>query len=1591
MNASSVSWRHALASTLAVLLVLGAVAVVVRSDGLPAVDAASGRATRWFVHEPSGRVVLVDGYGGRALASLDAGTQQEEVAVAEGGPGAYVLNETTAEVRQIDSAELRLGSPFGLTTLGEGGAIASVGQAGLVVVDPAAGQATVLPADGEPIGFPVVAGDATVVGPDGVIWSLVAGDLRRTTSTSATSTTLGVDDGALSLVGNQPLVLDRDRARVRLGVDGAWQSIPVADENTSELVLQVAGPSASCGWVGADDRLWCLSTEGIEHDVTIPGLDIDGADSLAIAGDAAAVVRRGPSSIVRIDWRTAEILADVPTTVPSDATLQVTATVDLIWVDDASGNIVWAINPWTIEAIDKDPLGILVLGDDGDVVEEGASNVATAGGADSGSVAENERREPDDDGIDDPPVAIDDPVTARSGAAVQVQVTANDYDPDGEAIAVVDVGIAGHGTVDIGTATTVVYTPDPGYVGLDEFAYTIVDGNGTEASAAVIVELLPTDATNSPPLGVPDQAQTGAGVPVVIEVLLNDVDPERDSLRIGSYSPPDVLGGTTLGDVSETVGDTGLPALEFVPAEGFEGTAVFTYRPIDSLDAVGEDVEVRVEVARLDDANRPPLAQPDAVRVRRNVETPLLVLVNDVDPDGDVLALGVVEPLPDGLEVDVRGDQLAVTARAGADALVPFEYEIDDGAGHTARGAVLVDVIDDVEPNRPPVATSDTAKAVVGSSVIIDVTDNDVDPDGDPLVVTDVTQADGDRGQAVVFSDTQVQFSPAGLTDDEEQVNARFTYTISDGNGHEVDGEITVTVLPEALAEPPYARDDSTFTFVDVPVTVDVLRNDGDPSGGRPVLVGRPGCPSGGVAVVTSDGLVRFDPPAGRAGAFRCTYEVTNAQGLRASASIIVSVREPELTNEPPVVANDSLTVELGETERIDVTDNDSDPDGDDSLLEVVSSTAPSIGSAERRGNSIVFTAGQQVGVVSISYQVADAEGAVTLGRLVVRIIEPVNVAPIAIADLQTIFGPGVPTTFSVLSNDSDPDDTPGGLSVVSASLVSGDGSVSVAGDTVTLVPDPDLVGDLTATYTVADGEGLTATANVALTVLEPLNRPPDARDDAAEVNNGGTVGVAVLFNDTDPDGDELALSILGPPDAALGTVSVGGDQSITFVANPGASGTAIITYQVSDGELTDTAALRISVRPCSESAPVAGDSFVQTGYQQPVAVDLGALAANGTVTDVVAPPGFANGIYTPPAGENGNVQISYAVVNTCRLRATGTVTIDVNQDPVVRPTTVAAGRDDVRVVPVTDLATDREPLVIVDAPGAPSWVDVGADRLTISPTTAVPAGSYDFTARVSDPGGLGGAVPVTVTVTNRAPTAVADDVDVSSGSPASVVLAANDTDPDGPNSSLRVRSVPSSITFSDGSTGTVSLSADGRAVTVDPGAGLGTASFTYTVEDADGAVSAPATVGVTGPRLNTPPFARDQSVAATAGVARQVTLDAGDVDGDPVTVVDVDDPSGIVADRDGLTVTLLSSKPGSFTFTYRVNDGVAASPVATVTVVVEVPSTTTPPTTIPPTTIPPTTIPSTTIPPTTAPPTVPPATTVPPTTPPPAPTTTVL
>jgi hypothetical protein len=220
-----------------------------------------------------------------------------------------------------------------------------------------------------------------------------------------------------------------------------------------------------------------------------------------------------------------------------------------------------------------------------------------------------------------------------------------------------------------------------------------------------------------------------------------------------------------------------------------------------------------------------------------------------------------------------------------------------------------------------------------------------------------------------------------------------------------------------------------------------------------------------------------------------------------------------------------------------------------------------------------------------------------------------------------------------------------------------------------------------------------------------------------------------------------------------------------------------------------------------------------------------------------------------------------------------------------------------------------------------------------VSPPIGVSPGSYDFTTTVADPGGLTSIVRITVVVANDLPIAAGDVVDVTAGDPRTVAIVDNDVDNDSV-AGLSIQSISTATpTFTNGVSGTVTVEPDGRSVTIDPLGGEGTATFTYTVRDDDGGISAPATVTVNGPPVNLAPVARDQTVAVGVGESRSLDLDVVDANGDPITIVDVSDPSLLVTSVTGTVMSLLVTMPGSYTVSYRATDGGAFSNVATITI----------------------------------------------------------
>jgi hypothetical protein len=168
--------------------------------------------------------------------------------------------------------------------------------------------------------------------------------------------------------------------------------------------------------------------------------------------------------------------------------------------------------------------------------------------------------------INDPPIAVDDAATTAEGTAVTVAVLGNDSDPDGDTLAVVAVGrpASGSATTD-GTAVT--YTPAPDFDGSDTFTYTVSDGNGGSDTATVTVIVSPV---NDDPLAVDDSATTDEDTSVIINVLVNDSDPDGDTLTVSSVTQPG-HGAVTNGTTHVT----------YTPNPNFLGDDAFTYTVSD--------------------------------------------------------------------------------------------------------------------------------------------------------------------------------------------------------------------------------------------------------------------------------------------------------------------------------------------------------------------------------------------------------------------------------------------------------------------------------------------------------------------------------------------------------------------------------------------------------------------------------------------------------------------------------------------------------------------------------------------------------------------------------------------------------------------------------------------------------------------------------------------------------------------------------------------------------------------------------------------------------------------------------------------------
>ncbi len=931
--------------------------------------------------------------------------------------------------------------------------------------------------------------------------------------------------------------------------------------------------------------------------------------------------------------------------------------------------------------------------------------------------------------------------------------------------------------------------------------------------------------------------------------------------------------------------------------------------------------------------NTPPQAVDDSATTTEATPVTIPVLTNDSDADGDTLTIATVTQPANGT-VTHNGTTITYTPNANFTGSDSFTYTINDGHGGADTATVSVTV---TPGNNPPTATNDTAVAAEDTAVTIPVLANDSDEDGDTLSVSAVTQpAHG----TVTHTSDDATYTP----NTNYHGTDSFTYSVSDGHGGSGTAVVTITVT--AVNDTPLAAADNITTAEDTAVIIDVLANDSDVDGDT-LSVNTITQPGNGMVVINPDNTVTYTPDPdfnstdSLDGTDTFTYTVSDGHGAQAAAQVTVTVTP---VNDAPVAADDTATSPEDGSVIVTVLANDSDVDGDP--LTVVFAAVPAHGITIVNADHTVtyIPTANFNGVDSFTYTVSDGHGGSDTAVVTIT-VTPMNDTPVANND-TAVTTEDTAVMIDVLANDTDVDEDSLTVTEVTAPL---HGAAAINPDnTVTYTPTLNYNGSDSFTYTASDGQGGAATAVVTVTVT-PLNDMPTAVDDSASTAEDTPVSIDVLANDTDVDGDALAVAAVTQP--AHGAATVNGDDTITYTPDENFNGNDTFSYTVEDGHGgSDTAVVTITITPINDS-PVAADDNAATA--EDMAVTLNVLA-NDTDVDgdtlsitAVTTPTQGTAVvnaddtitYTPAPDFYGSDSFNYTISDGQGDMDTATVTITitpVNDAPTAHDDAVTTAEDTAVIITVlsNDADVDGDSLVVsgVTSPTVGTATVNGDSTITYTPPANF-NGVATFTYTISDGHGGTDTATVTVTVTeeNDNPTANDDHAVTPEDTPVTLDVLANDTDTDG--DALSVTSV------TQPANGTATLNADG-SVTYTPDINFfGADNFTYTISDGHGG-SDTAVVIITITSVNDDPVAGADNAVTTEDTAVIIDVLANDtdVDGDALNITGIITPTqgtAVVNADNTITYTPAPDYHGSDSFTYTISDGHGGHGTASVVVTV--------------------------------------------------------
>lgn len=1309
--------RAALASYLALALAVSAFVVYAASaDGFDSHEADLNDGGVWVTNNTDsmyGRVNKPIGQLDSALfAQLDA-----RLDIVQDGSAVIGFNTSAGVLAPLDPATVQ--HPEGEQAAVGPGSLVQLAGGTAAVLDPSASSVWVqrVPTGA---GYAPVAGldaqsdptaelegaSALAVGVDGATWVLAASGSTLTRIGPTTGGTTepetrdvgsALGEGAtVTAVGGTAVVLDPETGRLLVpdAPDGPLE-VDLGDELAAGAVLQQPGPGADAVLVADGTRLVEVAfADGAVSEVAVSGGGSPTEPVRLGACRYGAWSGEGASVATRCDGDDDAGVAGLATTA-TDLVFRVNRG-EILLNDRVSGAV------WDIDS--EQPARL----DNWDAFRERTTDED-----------DNEENETESDGDRRPPVANDDTAGARPGQTAVLHPLDNDTAPEGRLLAIrsveAPVGNDVELTISPDGQTVQIRLPE-GAAPTTTFGYTIDDGRAdVSASATVTVQTRGPEENNPPQLRdavTPRDWVVPVGGVLDIPVLPDWRDRlDSDPLTVTSAA---VSGDPTGVSVARPTAD-GRIRFE---AGYRSGAQTLRY---EVADGVGETVAHEFDVRVQDPTERtpvPPTAEPDVVSGEVGELITIRPLANDLPgsdpgtPDAELALAGPVQGTGDAqVETDLVGGTLSFRAPRATTYFLDYGLAYGNAAPDN-EGTIRVDVAATRNPPAAPVAMPDQVTLHGQAASTVDVLANDVDPRGGLLVVQTAGARAADQLDVAVVDGRWLRIAARQA---ELQPNPQVvTYTISNGSGTAVEGEVVVNQRPVPDDTAPVTQTDRLVIRSGAVATVPVLDNDFSPTGETLNLVPEAeGLPRGELAVVSADGTVaevgrafvsgrqvRYVAPAGLSEplSLQVTYVAGNASGERSPGRIEVTVIPVDTVNRPPEPPPLEGRTVAGERLVLRLPGGGVDPDGDAVTVTGIAS-APRLGRVLRYGaNSLEYQAypAGGGGTDEFAYTVVDPGGEVATGTVRIAVVPPGDSQPpLAVDDVATV-EPGRDLRVDVLSNDVvapgdrvtvELVDPPEGVSLDSAS-----GPLRVSAPT-----EPGAVVE--AVYEISNGLA-SSRATVTVRTASPYNNPPVVYDAFGEADDGESVAVDVLEDAFDPDGpdDGLVVTDVFAPDGVVASTD-GSGVEVTRAAHP-----VVVGFRVEDAD-GGAAVASLFVPAALDGAPYLREDGVIT-------VGTGQTTSEQLADYVVDPSGgevsftLTDRIWTSPA-ERVSVEITGE--NTFDVQAGGDYR---GPAAVVAEVTTGTGVDDPEGVRafVSIPVQVGDPVPILSCPSAPVEVVQGQE-----------------------------------------------------------------------------------------------------------------------------------------------------------------------------------------------------------------------------------------------------------------------------------------